>query len=58
MVLLCHWRHPVAGWVLNGPEVHERFHGSELPPEAARYRDRDVEILVLCAPDQWPDPDQ
>ncbi len=57
VVLLCHWRHPVAGWVLNGPEVHERFRASELPPEAARYQDRDVEIVVLCTPEQWPDAD-
>ena len=58
VVLLCHWRHPVAGWVLDGPEVHERFRASVLlPPEAARYEDRDVEIVVLCAPEHWPDAD-
>lgn len=57
VVLLCHWRHPVAGWVLDGPDVHERFRASVLPREAARYEDRDVEIVVLCAPDHWPDPD-
>jgi LmbE family N-acetylglucosaminyl deacetylase/SAM-dependent methyltransferase len=55
VVLLCHWRHPVPGWVLDGPDVHERFRTTELPPEAARYEDRDVEIVVLCAPDHWPD---
>lgn len=57
IVLLCHWRHPVAGWVLDGPGVHERFRASRLPDEMARYEDRDVEIVVLCRPDTWPDPD-
>jgi cyclopropane fatty-acyl-phospholipid synthase-like methyltransferase len=57
VVLLCHWRHPVAGWVLDGPDVHERFRASRLPDEAARYEDRDVEIAVLCRQESWPDPD-
>ncbi len=57
VVLLCHWRHPVEGWVLDGPEVHERFRrAGHLPPEAARYQDRDVEISVLSHPDSWPEP--
>ncbi len=55
-VVLCHWRHRVEGWVLDGPDVHERFRASRLPPEVARYEDRDVEISVLCSPDLWPDP--
>jgi LmbE family N-acetylglucosaminyl deacetylase/SAM-dependent methyltransferase len=55
-VVLCHWRHPVEGWVLDGPDVHDRFRDSALPPEVARYEDRDVEISVLCAPALWPDP--
>jgi LmbE family N-acetylglucosaminyl deacetylase len=57
VVLLCHWRHHVAGWVLDGPDVHERFRASRLPDEAARYEDRDVEIAVLCRQESWPDPD-
>lgn len=57
VVLLCHWRHPVAGWVLDGPDVHERFRDSRLPDEAARYEDRDVEIVVLCSSEHWPDAD-
>ncbi len=56
VVLLCHWRHEVSGWVLNGPDVHEIFRGSRLPDEAATYTDRDVEILVLCRAETWPDP--
>ncbi len=57
VVLLCHWRHPVAGWVLDGPDVHERFRDGRLPHEAARYEDRDFEIIILCPAEHWPDPD-
>ena len=57
VVLLCHWRHPIEGWVLDGPEVHERLRTSPLlPPEVARYRDPDVEICVLARSGHWPDP--
>lgn len=56
-VVLCHWRHPIRGWPLDGPDVHERALATPgLPPLMARYRDRDVEILVLAARSQWPDP--
>lgn len=55
-VVLCHWRHPVVGWALDGAAVHRRFAETLGLPVAARYADRDVEILVLCAPDDLPDP--
>ncbi len=58
VVLLCHWKHPVSGWVLDGPDVHDLFRSAQLPDEAARYEDRDVEIVVLCAPHVWPEPHQ
>lgn len=57
VVVLCHWRHPVDGWPLDGAMVHRAFEGeARLPPVAARYRDRDVEIVVHAHPAQWPDP--
>ncbi|MGI8523259.1 MAG: PIG-L family deacetylase [Nocardioides sp.] len=56
VVMLCHWRHPVAGWVLDGGDVHDHFADPRLPPVQARYSDRDVEIVVQCADDQWPNP--
>lgn len=56
VVVLCHWRHPVRGWPLDGPEVHRAFARGEVPARAATYRDRDVEIVVHAAPEQWPDP--
>jgi len=56
VVVLCHWRHRVAGWPLDGAAVHRAFEA--LPGRAwlASYRDRDVEILLLGSPEQMPDP--
>lgn len=56
VLVLCHWRHPVVGWPLNGPAVHERFVASGFLPVIAEYRDRDVEVLVLGGHEQLPDP--
>jgi LmbE family N-acetylglucosaminyl deacetylase len=56
VVVLCHWRHPIRGWALDGPEVHRAFARGHLPEVAATYRDRDVEIVVHAAPELWPDP--
>ena len=55
VVVLCHWRHPVEGWPLDAAGVHDAFARVDLPPQAATYRDRDVEIVVHAEPDQWPD---
>ncbi len=54
VVVLCHWRHPVEGWVLDAAAVHERFEVSVLPPLAATYRDRDIEVRVHSR--EVPDP--
>ena len=56
VVVLCHWRHPVRGWAVDGPQVHRAFARGDLPEVAATYRDRDVEIVVHAAPELWPDP--
>ncbi|MEO6413608.1 MAG: PIG-L family deacetylase [Pedococcus sp.] len=55
VVVLCHWRHPVRGWPLDAARVHDAFRRPDLPPPAATYLDRDVEIVVHAEPDQWPD---
>ena len=46
VVVLCHWRHPVAGWLLDADGVHRRFADGPLPPVQATYHDRDVEIRI------------
>jgi hypothetical protein len=52
VVVLCHWRHPVEGWVMDAADVHRRFERDDLPPVQARYADRDVELRVHAA--SWP----
>lgn len=56
VVVLCHWRHPVEGWVLEADDVHRRFEDSGLPGLKATYQDRDVEIRVHAVAHGWPDP--
>lgn len=56
VVMLCHWRHDIVGWPLDGPAVHAALLSAGLPPVAADYRDRDVEILVLTGAEQLPNP--
>lgn len=52
---LCHWRHPVEGWPLDGPEVHRRVaHRTRWPLQAA-YVDRDVEVRLHAADATWPE---
>ena len=55
-VLLSHWRHPVAGWALDGPDVHERFAERLGRPLQAAYDDRDVQVRVHAHDPVWPDP--
>lgn len=55
-VVLCHWRHEVVGWPLDGEAVHRAFEARSEWTRIASYQDRDVEILVLGTPDQLPDP--
>jgi SAM-dependent methyltransferase len=57
VVVLCHWRHRVEGWVLDADSVHAGFEDSRLPGLRATYRDDDVEIRVHAHPADWPDSD-
>ncbi len=56
VVVLCHWRHRVEGWVLDAAAVHAGFEDERLPPVQATYRDRDVELRVHAA--TWPPYDE
>lgn len=56
VVLLCHWRHPVAGWVLDGADVHAAFESQRLWTRLARYVDDDVELLLLGPVGRLPEP--
>lgn len=46
-LVLCHWRHPVKGWPLDGPDVHDCFRRQFPRPEIATYRERDFELTVF-----------
>jgi LmbE family N-acetylglucosaminyl deacetylase len=52
VVVLCHWRHPVEGWVPDAGDVHRRFAAGLTPPLQAMYRDQDVELRVHAH--EWP----
>jgi LmbE family N-acetylglucosaminyl deacetylase/protein-L-isoaspartate O-methyltransferase len=56
VVVLCHWRHRVEGWVLTADDVHGAFATKALPPLQATYRDGDVELRVFAR--GWPEYDR
>ena len=56
VVMLCHWRHRVEGWVLDADAVHAAFRDSRLPQVNASYVDRDVEIRIHAREHGWPSP--
>ena len=56
VVVLCHWRHRIEGWALDGSDVHERVARRLDLPLQATYADRDVEIRVHAREDAWTDP--
>ncbi|MCU1537718.1 MAG: bifunctional 3-demethylubiquinone-9 3-methyltransferase/2-octaprenyl-6-hydroxy phenol methylase [Humibacillus sp.] len=56
-VVLCHWRHDVVGWPLDGPRVHELWRSSTRLALAVEHRETDVLLDVLTdAVDHRADP--
>lgn len=49
-LLLCHWRHPIAGWELDGDTVHAMARQRLGWRTAGLYQDRDFTLEVLVAP--------
>jgi SAM-dependent methyltransferase len=50
-LLLCHWRHPVSGWELDGDAVHAMAR-RQLPWRSASiYRERDFVLETFTAPE-------
>ena len=47
---LCHWRHPISGWELDGDSVHAAARGQLGWADAGLYRERDFILEVLIAP--------
>lgn len=53
-LLLCHWRHPVTGWELDGDTVHAMARQQLRWPTAGLYQERDfvLEAFVSPGPDR------
>jgi hypothetical protein len=49
-LLLCHWRHPIRGWELDGETVHTLVRDRLGWPTAGVYRERDFVLETLMAP--------
>ena len=49
-LLLCHWRHPVSGWELDGETVHMLARNRLRWSEAGLYRELDFVLETLVAP--------
>lgn len=47
VVLLCHWRHPVHGWPLDGDEVHDILLGALDLPIVASERNNEFAAIAL-----------
>ncbi|MGN8132852.1 PIG-L family deacetylase [Paenarthrobacter sp. 22069] len=52
-LLLCHWRHPIAGWELDGDTVHALARQRLGWRSAGLYQERDFVVEGLAAPDRW-----
>ncbi|MET4093615.1 bifunctional PIG-L family deacetylase/class I SAM-dependent methyltransferase [Arthrobacter sp. UYCu712] len=52
---LCHWRHPISGWELDGDSVHAAARRELGWADAGLYRERDFLLEVLIAPDDAAD---
>jgi hypothetical protein len=48
-LLLCHWRHPVSGWELDGDAVHALARNRLRWPAAGLYRERDFVLETFTA---------
>lgn len=49
-LVLCHWRHPVAGWELDGDTVHAMARQQLRWPTQGLYREKDFVLEVFVAP--------
>ncbi|WP_307458154.1 bifunctional PIG-L family deacetylase/class I SAM-dependent methyltransferase [Pseudarthrobacter oxydans] len=53
---LCHWRHPISGWELDGDSVHAAARRHLGWADAGLYRERDFILEVLIAPEAGGEP--
>ncbi|MCB5272788.1 1D-myo-inositol 2-acetamido-2-deoxy-alpha-D-glucopyranoside deacetylase [Arthrobacter sp. SO5] len=53
-LVLCHWRHPISGWELDGDSVHAAARRQLAWADAGLYRERDFVLEILTAPGSRP----
>lgn len=51
ILALCHWRHPVSGWELDGDSVHDAARRQLRWAGGGLYRERDFLLEMLIAPE-------
>ena len=51
-LVLCHWRHPISGWELDGDGVHAAARRQLRWADRGLYRERDFLLEVLIAPER------
>jgi LmbE family N-acetylglucosaminyl deacetylase/SAM-dependent methyltransferase len=56
-LVLCHWRHAISGWELDGDSVHAAARRQLGWAGAGLYQEADFVLEVLTAPDSGPVPD-
>jgi hypothetical protein len=49
-LLLCHWRHPISGWELDGDSVHAVARNRLRWRTAGLYQERDFLLETLVSP--------
>jgi len=54
-LVLCHWRHPVSGWELDGDSVHAAARRQLGWAGGGIYQEHDFVLEVLLAPESAPD---
>lgn len=57
-LVMCHWRHPVSGWELDGDTVHTLARNGLAWPAAGLYREPDFVLEILVAPESLASPDR
>ncbi|MFE4194661.1 PIG-L family deacetylase [Paenarthrobacter sp. NPDC056912] len=53
-LVLCHWRHPISGWQLDGEAVHTMAREQLRWPNRGLYREKDFVLEIFVAPDSTP----
>jgi len=56
-LVMCHWRHPVSGWELDGDTVHALARNRLAWAAVGQYREPDFVLEILVAPEVQASPE-